>query len=100
MYPAVLSETPNVAAILARLCGDTEATNILLFSGASRILRSCPKVIAGVLSRAFNTSLCDCRETSTASAEVTQPEHARQSVSDICAGGRSDGSGASFENLS
>ena len=35
----------------------------------------------------MRTSVCDCSETSTASALVTQPEHARQSVSDIEAGG-------------
>lgn len=38
------------------------------------------------MSRAFRTSLCDCRDTRTASADVTQPEHARQSVREIWAG--------------
>ena len=38
------------------------------------------------MSRVFRTSLCDCRDTRTASADVTQPEHARQSVREIWAG--------------
>lgn len=38
------------------------------------------------LSRVLSTSVCDCRETSTASADVTHPEHAKQSVNDIEAG--------------
>ena len=41
----------------------------------------------GFESSALRTSAWDCRDTSTASAEVTHPEHARQSVKEICAGG-------------
>lgn len=37
-------------------------------------------------SSVFKTSACDCKDTNTASAEVTHPEQARQSVRDICAG--------------
>jgi len=40
----------------------------------------------GCVSSVFKTSLCDCREIRTASAEVTQPEHARQSVREMVAG--------------
>jgi hypothetical protein len=40
----------------------------------------------GCASSVWRTSVCDWRETRTASAEVTQPEQARQSVSEICAG--------------
>ena len=38
------------------------------------------------MSRVLRTSVCDCSEMSTASAEVTQPEQARQSVKEIPAG--------------
>jgi hypothetical protein len=38
------------------------------------------------VSRVSRTSVCDCSEMSTASAEVTQPEQARQSVKEIPAG--------------
>ena len=34
----------------------------------------------------FKTSACDCKDTNTASAEVTHPEQARQSVREIWAG--------------
>ena len=43
--------------------------------------------IEGVESSVFRTSACDCSDTRTASADVTHPEQARQSVRDICAGG-------------
>lgn len=42
-------------------------------------------------SSAFKTSWCDCNDMRTASAEVTHPEQARQSVKEICAGGRFSG---------
>lgn len=38
------------------------------------------------VSRVLRTSAWDCKETRTASADVTQPEHARQSVREIWAG--------------
>ena len=41
----------------------------------------------GCASRALRTSEWDCREMRTASADVTHPEQARQSVKEICAGG-------------
>lgn len=39
------------------------------------------------MSSVVRTSVCDWSDTSTASALVTHPEHARQSVSEIEAGG-------------
>lgn len=51
------------------LCGLTRATNVLPLE----------------LERLSRTSWTDCSWTRTASAEVTQPEHARQSVREICA---------------
>ena len=42
--------------------------------------------IAGCASKVFRTSAWDCKDTNTASAEVTHPEQARQSVKEICAG--------------
>jgi hypothetical protein len=42
---------------------------------------------AGAESNSERTSACDCRDTRTASADVTHPEHARQSVREISAGG-------------
>ena len=41
----------------------------------------------GCESRILMTSECDCSDTRTASADVTHPEQARQSVREICAGG-------------
>lgn len=53
----------------------------------------------GAESSSCRTSACDCRDTRTASADVTQPEHAKQSVREIWAGGRSEGSGWSVLKL-
>lgn len=60
--------------MLARVCGEMRAMMCVGAVGESRVVR---------------TSVWDWRETRTASAEVTQPEQARQSVSEIWAGGRS-----------
>ena len=85
---------PHAAAKLARVCGEMLATksfadgssspetvNLSPLLLLSRVICSC-----GAPSSTLSTSLWLCRLTSTASAVVTQPEHARQSVRDICAG--------------
>jgi hypothetical protein len=95
----------KTAAILARDCGETLATNnfppwLCPFTPFVPPLVICPFVVPFVpfcachgarkdlyVSRVERTSVCDCRETSTASALVTHPEQARQSVREMEAGG-------------
>lgn len=93
--PAFRSEMLYVAARLARTWGLTLAMNILPFCNVSEWPLLSPfdtldgdvgMERGGYESRTLRTSACDCRDTRTASAEVTHPEHARQSVNDICAG--------------
>ena len=87
---------PHAAARLARVWGETDATKSLEF-GSERLeivgteeeeeeVVVVSSVSAGAESRTESTSLWLWRLTRTASAEVTQPEQARQSVKDICAG--------------
>lgn len=80
-----------MAARLARACGLTLATNIRLSEDTPfslTVVPFCPSIngISGCASSELRTSVCDCSDTKTASADVTQPEQARQSVSDISAG--------------
>ena len=109
ILPACDSETEKVAARVARVWGDTLATKIFPFPSFPSplkpllvllVLYDIPFVTPfvpsceshdgcsdGCASSVLRTSVCDCSDTSTASADVTQPEHARQSVRDIWAGG-------------
>jgi hypothetical protein len=105
MFPASTSEMFKTAARLARVCGETLATNIFPSACCSFTPFVAPRLLCpfaapfvplcashgarndGYVSSVVRTSVCDCSETSTASALVTHPEHARQSVSDIEAGG-------------
>ena len=87
IHPASSSVVPYVAAKLALTCGATLATKILLSPVPSTSPSTSNENSEGAASSAFCTSAWDCRETRTASAEVTQPEQARQSVREICAGG-------------
>lgn len=102
IFPASSSLTLKTAARLARAWGDTLAMNSLPSAWCSLqpFVCACPFVVPFVpfwgshgasndlyVSSVDRTSLCDCSCTSTASALVTHPEHARQSVSEICAGG-------------
>lgn len=100
IHPASCSVVPYVAARLARTCGLTLAMNnfpdpsevvkpsLMLFSA---FFNSCRNNLSlckgGAESRAWRTSECDCSDIRTASADVTHPEQARQSVKVICAGG-------------
>ena len=107
IFPASTSETLKTAARLARVCGETLATNnfpsvSFWLPFIALLVPLCPHPFATpfvpfcvchrarsdrYLSSVVRTSVCDCSETSTASALVTHPEQARQSVSDIEAGG-------------
>src|SRR5579862_9885582 len=75
--------------MLARVCGLTLAMNIRPPFTALSVSpgTSHSRASEGAESSAFRTSVCDCNDTRTASADVTHPEQARQSVRDICAGG-------------
>ena len=97
IHPAFRSLMPYVAATLALTCGLTLAMKILPSCKPALTPSVFPSLvdssrlaidIDGCESSAFRTSLCDWSDTSTASADVTHPEHARQSVNEICAGGR------------
>lgn len=88
---------PKVADNPALTCGLTLATKILLFASPSLFAIDTPSCEGTIgtsekASSVLRTSVCDCNEMRTASADVTQPEHARQSVRLICAGGRFSGS--------
>jgi hypothetical protein len=100
MFPASSSDMFKTAARLARACGETLATNNLPSCWCPFAPFVCPFAAPFVplcasqgarkdeyVSRVVRTSVWDCSDTSTASALVTHPEHARQSVSDIEAGG-------------
>lgn len=96
MFPACAEETAYVAARLARVWGETDAMKIFPSPETAfewpLMLVETPFCIHGgrsdgYASRVFRTSVWDCRETRTASAEVTQPEQARQSVREMRAGG-------------
>lgn len=96
MWPAwaEVIRLPHATARLARVWGEMDATKSLEF-GFERLEivgvdeereDEVSRVSAGAESRTERTSLWLWRLTRTASAEVTQPEQARQSVRDICAG--------------
>jgi hypothetical protein len=102
MFPASASDTLKTAARLARDCGETLATNSLpsWLCPLTPFATPCPFATPFVplcgchgarsdryVSSVVRTSECDWRETSTASALVTHPEQARQSVSEMEAGG-------------
>jgi hypothetical protein len=105
MFPASTSEMLKTAARLARDCGETLATNSFPSALCPFVLSSTPLLVCpfvtpfvplcashgacndGYVSSVVRTSVWDCSETNTASALVTHPEQARQSVSDIEAGG-------------
>lgn len=93
MFPACTSETPKTAARLARVCGDTLATKSFPSLALSELPLLVPLLVShgarndGYVSSVVRTSVCDWSETSMASALVTHPEHARQSVREIVAGG-------------
>jgi hypothetical protein len=105
MFPASASDTLKTAARLARDWGETLATNSFPswawpFTPFAASCAVCPFVIPFVpfcachgarkdryVSSVVRTSVCDWSVTSTASALVTHPEHARQSVREIDAGG-------------
>lgn len=79
----------------AMVWGDMDAMKIFLGGGVPGSVLPVPldgelgrleRSKLGEESRALSTSVWDCRDTRTASAEVTQPEQARQSVRLIWAG--------------
>lgn len=89
IFPASLSDTWNTAARLARTCGDTLATNNLPSPLCPFVPLLVPLAVAqgnrsgGCALSVVRTSLCDWSCTSTASADVTHPEQAKQSVREI-----------------
>lgn len=100
IFPASASDTEKTAAKLARVWGETLATNSLpsvwhpfvVAFGISPVPLLCVALVHGALndgkvSSVVSTSVSDCNDTRTASADVTHPEQARQSVREIWAGG-------------